>query len=124
MKKYMVDHVCLLVKDLENAKRLFTEVFGMEPLKEEGQSPRRKIWLDGGIQLNETADIETEGGIDHFALDVPAEEMAGIFEKTLAYGCSQVPGVTPCQWIRMPDGQVIELTNVTRSFTQSKASGK
>ena len=93
MKKYSIDHVCLYTKDLDATVRMFTEVFGMEVFKTGGAAPARKVWLDGGIQLNEAGDFEAIGGMDHYAINVSAGERKEIFEKLAAFGCSQVEGL-------------------------------
>ncbi len=113
MKKYRVDHVCILTKDLDNTIKMFKEVFGMESINEAGEAPSRKVWLDGGIQVNEAADFTVKGGMDHLAINVPEEEHKEIFEKAVAYGCKQVPGMKEYQWIYLPDGQIAELTDFT-----------
>lgn len=114
MRKYEVDHVCILTKDLEKTVKLFEDVFGMEVFKTAGQAPTRKIWMDGGVQINEAVEFEPIGGMDHLAIDVPEAEHEEVCKKAFEYGCTQVPGLKEYQWIYLPEGQMVELTDVTK----------
>lgn len=114
MKKYTIDHVCLLTKELDKTIALFENVFGMEVFHSIGEAPGRKVWLDGGVQLVETEkDFEPAGGMDHFAIDVPESEHEEVFKKAAEYGCTQVPGLKQYQWVYLPEGQMLELTDFT-----------
>ena len=120
MKKYVIDHICLASKDIEQTIKLFEEAFGMEIVKSVGDAPSRKIWFDGGIQVNEIQEFDPKGGMDHFALNVPENEKKEVFEKATAFGCTQVDGMEQYQWIRMPEGQIIELTDITEVLNGKK----
>jgi len=114
MKKYSVDHVCLAVKDIDAAIRFYSEVFGMSVFQALGAAPERKVWLDGGVQLVEAAEVTAGGGTDHFALNVPEAEHEEICARAAAFGCKQVEGKKLHQWLTLPDGQVLELTDITQ----------
>lgn len=121
MKKYVVDHVCILTKEMDNLLALFKNVFGMEIVRSLGEAPARKIWLDGGVQINEAAEFEPTGGMDHLAINVPEAEHEEIFKKAAEYGCKQVEGMKQYQWIYLPEGQMVELTNITQKLNAEKA---
>ncbi len=114
MKKYEVDHVCVQTKKLDQLVELFETVFGMEVFKRGGEAPSRKVWLDGGIQINEAEEFSPAGGMDHLAVNVPESEQAKVFEEAAKFGCSQVPGLKEYQWIYLPEGQILELTDITK----------
>ena len=118
MKKYMVDHVCLSVKDLDAAIRFYTEVFGMSVFQTVGEKPARKIWLDGGIQLAEVTDVASGCGVDHFALNVPEAEHEAICARAADYGCVLTEGKKLYQWLTLPDGQILELTDITQQHNK------
>lgn len=115
MKKYGLDHVCLVSQNVEGSIEFFHDVFGMEVLKTTGEAPKRKVWLDGGIQINEGSKYgDGEGGVDHFAIFVPEEETPEILEKVKDYGCTVLD--RPGQWFLMPDGVLVELSRRNRTI--------
>ena len=76
-----VEHTACKVKDLDWCVKFFTEVFDMPIRLSLGEKPNRKIWLHAGIQLNE---------------DITFDEKEG-----------RLP--TGDNWLKMPNGIVIEL---------------
>jgi len=113
MVKYQVDHVCILTAQLERTITVFEKVFGMEVFKTAGTAPSRKVWLDGGIQLNETEALPENGIYDHIAINVPFCDQEALFAVAEKYGCTQAEGLKAFQWIRLPEGQLLELTDLT-----------
>lgn len=101
-----LEHMALRVKDLEWHIRFFEEVFGMKIRMEMGDAPNRKIWLDGGLQFNETEDFDgPEGRADH--LGIMTEDMAKVLKKAYERGAEEMP--QGHNWIRLPEGMCIEV---------------
>ena len=65
-----LDHVSIGVKDMAKATRLFREVFGAEPFRDEGHSPEGFKWatfIMGGKKVELVSpDIPGEGGVGRY----------------------------------------------------------
>ncbi len=104
--KAALTHAALNVRDFEWYLNFFEDVFGMKEEKRQGNMPYRKIWLDGGIQLNECqADTDSAGVLDHLGL--VADDVDAVIEAAKARGCITVP-FRPT-WFILPNGVVIEM---------------
>ena len=68
MASYL-EHMAIRVRDLDWHISFFEKVFGMTVKKQLGKAPNRKVWLQNGLQLNETTDFEgPEGRADHLGI--------------------------------------------------------
>lgn len=104
--KAALTHAALNVRDFEWYLSFFEDIFGMKEEKRQGSMPYRKIWLDGGIQLNECqADITSAGPMDHLGFE--SDDAGGVVEAAKARGCIAVP-FRPT-WFILPNGVVIEM---------------
>ncbi|MDO4467138.1 MAG: VOC family protein [Bacillota bacterium] len=101
-----LEHMAFKVNDLDWCVKFFQEVFDMPIRLSLGEKPNRKIWLHAGIQLNEDLSFtNVEGRCDHFAL--MTTEYDEVLKKCLEWGCVQTE--TGENWLRMPNGMIIEL---------------
>lgn len=101
-----IDHVAIKVNHFEENVRFFEQVFGMEVEKSAGEKPMRKVWFRQGIQLNETSEDISEGGIlDHIGIYTDSEEM--ISQKSKEAGCENLPNRN--NWFQTPTGLNFEL---------------
>ena len=101
-----LEHMALRVKDLEWHIDFFEKVFGMKITSEMGEAPNRKVWLDGGIQFNETADFEgPEGRADH--LGIMTDRIDEVLEKAYNLGVEEM--IQGHNWIRLKSGLCIEV---------------
>ena len=101
-----VDHVGFVTTDLEASVKFFQDVFGMTVKEVKGEAPKRKLWMNEGLQLNEVAAYDqTKNMFHHLALHVDNKEE--ILSKIGAYGCKPAEG--KAHWFAMPDGMLIEL---------------
>lgn len=101
-----IEHAAYFVQNLDWDVSFFQEVFGMkiarQRVKPDGLG---EVWLDGGIQLVQTEEPQNANGrAAHLALIV--DDLEGIREKALAWGCSPMP---KNHWVQMPDGLQLEL---------------
>ncbi|MBR2591489.1 MAG: VOC family protein [Oscillospiraceae bacterium] len=104
--KAILNHAALNVRDFEWYLNFFEDVFGMKEEKRQGVMPYRKIWLDGGIQLNECqVEIDSEGPMDH--LGFTADDVDAVIKEAKDRGCIAVP-YKPT-WFILPNGVVIEM---------------
>lgn len=101
-----LEHTALKVDDIEWCVRFFEEVFDMPVRLSLGEKPNRKIWLHAGIQLNEDVNFKNEEScLDHIALMTTDYE--NVLKKSIEWGCVQLS--TGENWLKMPNGIVIEL---------------
>mgnify|MGYP005758636193 FL=1 len=105
MASYL-EHMAIRVRDLEWHIRFFEEVFGMPVKKRMGEAPNRKVWLEGGIQLNETTEFDgPEGRADH--LGIMTDDVEGALDRAYARGVREMKQGK--NWIELPDGLCIEV---------------
>lgn len=98
-------HVAFNVKDIDWYLGLFKDAFGMNVSRTVGESPKRKIWLTGGIQLNENACEGENGCFDHVAIEV--EDICTTVNLLCQRGCKHSDRGE--NWIQLPNNVVIEL---------------
>lgn len=101
-----IHHACVATKDFDWYYNFFTNVFGMTVQKTRGEAPKRMIWFNEGIQLNELVDTEIIGtGCDHISLGV--DDPVGAANLAIANGCRAVEG--KAHWFEMPNGMRFEM---------------
>ena len=100
-----VDHVAFNVENIDWYSNIFREVFGMNIKKTVGESPNRKVWFVGGIQLNECTNDIKDKRFDHVAIVVDNIEKA--IELLYQRGC-MISG-RGRNWIQLPNKVLIEL---------------
>lgn len=102
--KAILDHAAFATQDLEKSVDFFEKVFGMTVERTSGEAPNRKVWFDQGVQLNETEfQVQTGNQCDHICLKV--SDRAEATKKAIECGGAEIKE----NWIRTPDGIVIEL---------------
>lgn len=105
MCELQLHHVSIMVDDYEWYVSLFRDVFGMTVQRENGESPKRNLWFEEGIQLRECETLPTANGVyDHFAFG--SDDIPGTVAKAVAAGCQ--PMDKP-HWFRLPNGAGVEL---------------
>jgi len=101
-----LEHMAFKVRDFDWCVEFFQDVFDMPIRLSLGEKPHRKIWLHAGIQLNEDTEFDDENGrADHFSL--MTDDFDAVLQKCLDHGCVQTEA--GYNWLRMPNGMVIEL---------------
>ena len=105
MASYL-EHMAIRVRDLDWHISFFEKVFGMTVKKQLGKAPNRKVWLQNGLQLNETTDFEgPEGRADH--LGIMTDDVNEALRKAYELGAKDMP--QGHNWIELPDGLCIEV---------------
>ena len=106
-KKAYLEHTALRVRDIGWHIRFFRDVLGMVIRDTDGPSEApRQCWLVGGIQLIATPEFaEPEGRLGH--LGVMCEDLEGAI--TAAVTCGAQATAQGRNWLRLPDGLLVEL---------------
>lgn len=116
-----LEHTALNVNDIEWCVRFFEEVFDMPIRLSLGEKPNRKIWLHAGIQLNEDINFKNEEGcLNHIALMTTDYE--NVLGKCIEWGCVQLSVAE--NWVKMPNGIVIELKRGNNEVLETIISQK
>lgn len=101
-----MDHAAFQTRELDKWVDFFMGVFDMTITQRAEGNGLRKIWLSGGIQLNENPQASTDlGAFDHIALTTKTYEQT--IQRSLDAGCVQTPAGP--NWVRTPFGMVIEI---------------
>ncbi|MGE0313658.1 MAG: VOC family protein [Lautropia sp.] len=105
--KAYIEHVALRVRDIRWHIRFFREALGMQMREVQGPADDpAQYWTLGGLQFVSDPDFEgPEGRLAH--LGVMCEDL----ESALAAGLQRgaVPTSDGPNWLRLPDGLVLEL---------------
>lgn len=105
----MLEHVAIKVSNIEEFLDFFAYVFGYK-ITETRIDPdgTKKVWIDGGIQFNESPDIIKKADtLDHIALSVKAEDYKDIIRKAYEKGCYSLPAGE--NWLMMKQGFCLEI---------------
>ncbi len=104
MKAY-IEHAAYNVDNMDWYLKFFEEVFELVPYRERSTNGLREVWLNGGIQLCESAEKQDQDGrCSHLCLLV--EGLDEVRERALAFGAAPMP---KHHWIRLPDGMQLEM---------------
>lgn len=100
-----LEHVAFNVGNIDWYSKLFQEIFGMNIKKSNGESPNRKIWLSGGIQLIESDTDGKDNCFDHIAIIVSDVEK---YSNMLCEKGCRLSGRGK-NWVVLPNDILIEL---------------
>lgn len=101
-----IHHAALSVSDFDWHVAFFTQVFGMEAERADGEAPKRRIWFRQGIQLNEKPGDKILGdAYDHISIGV--EDVPATVAAACAMGCTPLPN--GAHWFALPSGVRVEL---------------
>lgn len=105
--KAYIEHVAVWVRDIHWHIRFFRDVLGMEMREVQGPADNpAQYWTLGGMQFIASPDFAgPEGRLGH--LGVMCEDQAAAIALALARGATPMPQGP--NWLRLPDGLVLEL---------------
>jgi hypothetical protein len=103
-----VEHVAILVKDIDWYIDFFTDILGMSIVKTSEESGVIKnVWLNGGIQLTLSENFYENSCIEH--LGIVVRNLDATLMKI--YSCKniiQVPDKSR-NWVELPEGLQLEI---------------
>jgi catechol 2,3-dioxygenase-like lactoylglutathione lyase family enzyme len=108
-----IDHIVLHCRDLDRAKRFYTEILGMEVYREGGG----QVFMHAGgqgVALFETAGetpVGAGGDLNHLALSVAGGSYESLKAELESHGVAVGgrPGEDHCIYFRDPDGHRLQL---------------
>lgn len=101
-----LEHTALQVRNLDWYIHFFKDVFEMDIRMTMGEAPHRKVWLYGGIQLNENPDFTPQAGfLDHLGL--MTDDLDKALAKVYTYDVQEQPQGR--NWVALPDGIILEI---------------
>lgn len=104
--KTHVHHIALNTQDFDWYVAFFCNVFEMTIQRSDGEKPARRVWMEQGIQINETT-YSPECGTRYDHLGMYVEDVAEIMQRAAKYDCKPLPNGS--HWFSLPDGVRIEL---------------
>ena len=106
MKAYL-EHVAVWVKDIHWHIKFFHDVLGMTMREVDGDAANpRQYWTLGGMQFIASQEFAgPEGRLAH--LGVMCEDQEAAIAAAHKFGVTEMPQGR--NWLRLPDGLVIEL---------------
>nr|WP_175800118.1 VOC family protein [Burkholderia anthina] len=105
--KAYLEHVAIWVKDIHWHIRFFEQVLGMTMREVDGtREAPRQYWTLGGLQFISAPRHEgAEGRLAH--LGVMCEDLEAAIAAAQAFSVTELPQGR--NWLRLPDGLVVEL---------------
>jgi lactoylglutathione lyase len=117
--KAYLEHVAIWVKDIRWHIRFFEDVLGMTMREVDGTvDAPRQYWTLGGLQFIHAPGWDgPEGRLGH--LGVMCEDLEAALAAAQAYGVTDLPQGR--NWLRLPDGLVVELIQATPASCVAQA---
>ena len=117
--KAYLEHVAIWVKDIHWHIGFFENVLGMTMREVEGTVEQpRQYWTLGGLQFIQDVALDSPGGrLGH--LGIMCEDLEAALAAAHEYAVSEMPQGR--NWLRLPDGLVVELIQAKPASCVSRA---
>jgi catechol 2,3-dioxygenase-like lactoylglutathione lyase family enzyme len=102
-----IDHVSILVEDLQRSAAFYQNVFGMTPLSED--KPNQILRLGMKRTIVSLRHEGPAGVVDHFAVSVENFNTQAVTERLLPHGLTPQQNVQFGFHIKDPDGVVVQI---------------
>ena len=102
-----IDHVSILVADLQRSASFYQRVFGMTPVSED--KPNQILRLGTKRTIVSLRHENTSGLIDHFAISVENFNREAVTEQLKQHGLTPQQNVQFGFHVRDPDGVVVQV---------------
>ena len=102
-----VDHVSVLVSDMQHSADFYQNVFGLSPVSED--KPNRILRLGGKRTLVSLRQESPVGLIDHFALSVENFNRDAVTAELKQHGLTPQQNIQFGFHIKDPDGAVVQI---------------
>jgi catechol-2,3-dioxygenase len=102
-----IDHVSILVTDLQRSAAFYQSVFGMTPLSED--KPNQILRLGMKKTIVSLRHEGTPGVVDHFAISVENFNRESVTQRLAPHGLTPQENVQFGFYIKDPDGAVVQI---------------
>jgi catechol 2,3-dioxygenase-like lactoylglutathione lyase family enzyme len=102
-----IDHVSVLVNDLQRSATFYQSVFGMTPLSED--KPNQILRLGAGRTIVSLRHEAPAGVVDHFAITVENFNRETVTQRLAPHGLTPQQNVQFGFHIKDPDGVVVQI---------------
>ena len=102
-----IDHVSILVEDLQRSATFYQNVFGMTPLSED--KPNQILRLGMKRTIVSLRHEGTAGVVDHFAISVENFNREAVTEQLKQHGLTPQQNVQFGFHVKDPDGAVVQV---------------
>jgi catechol 2,3-dioxygenase-like lactoylglutathione lyase family enzyme len=102
-----IDHVSILVEDLQRSATFYENVFGMTPLSED--KPNQILRLGMKRTIVSLRHEGPAGVVDHFAISVENFNTQAVTERLVPHGLTPQQNVQFGFHIKDPDGVVVQI---------------
>lgn len=102
-----IDHVSILVADLQRSASFYQRVFGMTPVSED--KPNQILRLGTKRTIVSLRHENTSGLIDHFAISVENFNREAVTERLKQHGLTPQQNVQFGFHVKDPDGVVVQV---------------
>ena len=102
-----IDHVSILVEDLQRSATFYQNVFGMTPLSED--KPNQILRLGMKRTIVSLRHEGPAGVVDHFAISVENFNTQAVTERLVPHGLNPQQNVQFGFHIKDPDGVVVQI---------------
>ena len=102
-----IDHVSILVNDLQRSATFYQSVFGMTPLSED--KPNQILRLGMNRTIVSLRHEGPSGVVDHFAISVEGFNRETVTQRLAAHGLTPQQNVQFGFHIKDPDGVVVQI---------------
>jgi len=102
-----IDHVSILVNDLQRSAAFYQSVFGMTALSED--KPNQILRLGAGRTIVSLRHEPPAGVVDHFAISVENFNRDTVTQRLAGHGLTPQQNVQFGFYIKDPDGVVVQI---------------
>ena len=102
-----IDHVSILVNDLQRSAAFYQSVFGMTALSED--KPNQILRLGAGRTIVSLRHEPPAGVVDHFAISVENFNRETVTQRLATHGLTPQQNVQFGFYIKDPDGVVVQI---------------
>lgn len=103
-----IDHVSVLVSDLQKSQAFYQSVFGMKPISEDKPNQILRLGNDRTI-VSLRHEGDAKGVVDHFAIAVEGFNRQTVTAQLKQHGLDPQENVQYGFYVRDPDGMVVQV---------------
>lgn len=108
LKGTRIDHVSILVSDLQRSAAFYQSVFGMTQLSEDKPNQILRLGRDRTI-VSLRHEGDARGVVDHFAIAVDGFNRPAVTEQLKQHGLNPQENVQYGFYVKDPDGMVVQV---------------